>query len=60
MEACKYTSALSGWVKLGLNSRCASWFLMRKAHDLCPDIAMFIEVCKASEVREFESLEKMW
>ena len=27
---------------------------MRKAHDLCLDIARFIGVCKASEVREFE------
>ena len=30
---------------------------MKKAHDLCPEVAKSMEACKASEVREFESLE---
>ena len=33
---------------------------MEKAHDLCPEVAKLRQVCKAREVREFESLEIMW
>lgn len=53
-------SVLSGRVKSWLNPRCAKWFLMTKAHDLCPEAAKLREVRNAREVREFGSLEIMW
>ena len=45
---------------MSVDLRCAKWFLMEKAHDLCPEVAKLRAVCKASEVREFVSLDIMW
>ena len=45
---------------LRLNPSCANWFWIKKAHDLCPEIARLKEGCKANEVKELGSLWVLW
>ena len=59
LEACKYFSF--AWLgQVGVKSKVCKLVLISKAHDLCPEVAKFIEVCRASEVRQFGSLEITW